>query len=83
VCLYTNTLAADVRTDDGEEFIIDRLPQDRRIIVASPCSGHGAKFASAIGQMLASLALDPSFDADPAFRLDRFSSFLTNSSSAA
>ena len=74
-CLYTNTAPADVRVDGGEEFIIDRLPQDPRIIVASPCSGHGAKFASAIGEMLASLALDPAFQADPAFRLDRFSRF--------
>jgi sarcosine oxidase len=64
-----------VRSDNGEEFIIDRLPRDPRIIVASPCSGHGAKFASAIGETLASLALDPAFQADPAFRLDRFSSF--------
>jgi len=75
VCLYTNTAPADVRTDNGEEFIIDRLPQDPRIIVASPCSGHGAKFASAIGEILARLALDPGFLADPAFRLDRFSRF--------
>ena len=64
-----------MRTDNGEEFIVDRLPQDPRIIVASPCSGHGAKFASAIGEILASLALNPTFQADPAFRLDRFSSF--------
>ena len=75
VCLYTNTRPADVRSDNGEEFIIDRLPQDPRIIVASPCSGHGAKFASAIGEMLASLALEPAFQVDPAFRLGRFSSF--------
>jgi sarcosine oxidase len=75
VCLYTNTLAADVRPDHGEEFIIDRLPPDPRIIVASACSGHGAKFAPAIGEILASLALDRSFEADPAFRLDRFSPF--------
>ena len=77
VCLYTNTRPADLRGDNGEEFIIDRLPQDPRIIVASPCSGHGAKFASAIGEILASLALDRAFQADPAFRLDRFSSFAT------
>jgi sarcosine oxidase len=77
VCLYTNTAPADVRSDNGEEFIIDRLPQDRRIIVASPCSGHGAKFASAIGEVLAALALDRAFQADAAFRLDRFSSFST------
>jgi sarcosine oxidase len=75
VCLYTNTRPADVRADNGEEFIADRLPQDPRIIVASPCSGHGAKFASAIGEILASLALDSTFQADPAFRLDRFSGF--------
>ena len=75
VCLYTNTAAADLRADAGEEFILDRLPSDPRIIVASPCSGHGAKFASAIGEMLASLALDSGFQAEPAFRLDRFSAF--------
>jgi len=75
VCLYTNTLPADVRADGGEEFVVDRLPADPRIIVASPCSGHGAKFASAIGEILASLALEPAFQPDPAFRLDRFSSF--------
>ena len=75
VCLYTNTRAADVRIDGGEEFIVDRLPQDPRIIVASPCSGHGAKFASAIGEILADLALDHRVQPDPAFRLDRFSSF--------
>jgi sarcosine oxidase len=75
VCLYTNTLAAEVRPDGGEEFIIDRLPSDPRIIVASPCSGHGAKFATAIGEILASLSLDPAFETDPAFRLDRFSAF--------
>jgi sarcosine oxidase len=75
VCLYTKTLPADIRADQGEEFIIDRLPQDPRIIVASPCSGHGAKFASAIGELLAELALDRTFQTPPAFRLDRFSTF--------
>jgi sarcosine oxidase len=75
ICLYTNTLKADVRADHGDEFIIDRLPEDPRIIVASPCSGHGAKFASAIGSMLADLALDAEVRPLPAFRLDRFSRF--------
>jgi sarcosine oxidase len=75
VCLYTNTTKADVHPDEGDEFIIDRLPADPRIIVASPCSGHGAKFATAIGAMLADMALDPSVKAIDAFRLDRFSSF--------
>jgi sarcosine oxidase len=75
VCLYTNTAKADICADDGNEFIIDRLPQDRRIIVASPCSGHGAKFATAIGAILADMALDPSARPLDPFRLDRFSSF--------
>ncbi len=75
VCLYTNTLEADVIADDGNEFIVDRLPVDPRIIVASPCSGHGAKFATAIGSMLADLALDSETFAPPAFRIARFSAF--------
>jgi sarcosine oxidase len=79
ICLYTNTLKADVIEDDGCEFIIDRLPTDPRIIVASPCSGHGAKFASAIGDMLAELALDRQATAPRAFRMDRFSGFASGS----
>ena len=75
ICLYTNTARADLRVDGGNEFIIDRLPQDPRIIVASPCSGHGAKFATAIGAMLADLALDQKLAPPDSFRLDRFSSF--------
>ncbi|QHO73883.1 hypothetical protein ACH79_15720 [Bradyrhizobium sp. CCBAU 051011] len=65
-------------TDD--EFIIDRLPADPRIVVASPCSGHGAKFASAIGTMLADLALDAKLIAPKAFQLDRFSGVASPSS---
>lgn len=48
VCLYTNTR-------DGH-FIIDRHPDSPNVIVGSPCSGHGFKFASAIGEVLADLA---------------------------
>lgn len=47
-CIYT-------RTPD-EDFILDLLPSDPRIVVASPCSGHGFKFASVIGEILADLA---------------------------
>src|SRR5262249_6838374 len=78
VCLYTNTARADAGRDKGEEFIIDRLPRDPRIIVASPCSGHGAKFASAVGAMLADMALDPKRKALEPFRLDRFSTFASD-----
>jgi sarcosine oxidase len=77
ICLYTNTMKADVMADDGNEFIIDRLPQDPRVIVASPCSGHGAKFATAIGAMLADMAGHVSVSPPDAFRIDRFSSFAT------
>ena len=55
-CLFTNT--------PDEHFVIDRLPGTPQIIVASPCSGHGYKFASALGEILADLAVGttPSFD---------------------
>ena len=66
VCLYTNT--------PDRDFILDRHPSDPRVIVASPCSGHGFKFAPAIAEVLADLVEDrpPAFDLDP-FRLTRFS----------
>jgi sarcosine oxidase len=65
VCLYTNT--------PDEHFVIDRLPGDERVIIASPCSGHGFKFSPAIGELLADLATDeqPRFDLTP-FALGRF-----------
>jgi sarcosine oxidase len=47
-CLYT-------MTPDGD-FLIDRLPGAPNVIVASPCSGHGFKFAPVIGEILADLA---------------------------
>lgn len=64
-CLFTNT--------PDEHFIIDRLPSAPAIIVASPCSGHGFKFSSAIGEILADMAMDrsPSFDLSP-FSIARF-----------
>jgi sarcosine oxidase len=67
VCLYTNT--------PDEHFVIDFLPGDERVIVASPCSGHGFKFAPAIGEVLADLATGerPRFDLRP-FALSRFAS---------
>ena len=76
ICLYTNTAKADIVADNGNEFIIDRLPQDPRIIVASPCSGHGAKFATAVGAMLADMACDPALRTPEPFRIDRFSGFV-------
>ncbi len=49
-CIYTMT--------PDEDFILDLLPDDPRIVVASPCSGHGYKFASVVGEVAADLALD-------------------------
>lgn len=56
VCLYTNT-------PDGH-FLIDNHPLHPDVLVASPCSGHGFKFAPVIGEILADLAQDkvPRFD---------------------
>jgi sarcosine oxidase len=63
-CLYTNTPSGD--------FLLDRHPRDPRVMLASPCSGHGFKFAPAIGEVLADLVEDrkPRFDISP-FSLDR------------
>ena len=63
-CIYT-------RTPD-EDFILDTHPDDPRIVLASPCSGHGFKFAPVLGEILASLALDGASPYDVArFRLAR------------
>ncbi len=40
----------------GEDFLIDLLPGASNVVVASPCSGHGYKFASVVGEILADLA---------------------------
>jgi len=64
-CMYTNT-------PDGH-FIIDRDPRHPNVILASPCSGHGFKFASVIGEVLADLACDGrTRHPIDMFRLDRF-----------
>lgn len=49
--------------------LIDFLPSNRNIIVASPCSGHGFKFASVVGEILADLAAD----GETALPIDAFS----------
>lgn len=47
-CKYTLT--------PDHHFVIDRHPDYPEVVVASPCSGHGYKFASVIGEILADLA---------------------------
>jgi sarcosine oxidase len=63
-CRYTMT--------PDEDFVLDIHPAHPQVVVASPCSGHGFKFAVAIGRILADLAIDGTTDYDIArFRLDR------------
>lgn len=64
VCMYTNT-------PDGH-FLIDSHPLHEQVLIASPCSGHGFKFASIFGEILADLLTtgETSFDLSP-FRLSR------------
>jgi sarcosine oxidase len=50
VCMYTNT-------PDGH-FLIDTHPDSERVLIVSPCSGHGFKFSSAIGSVVADLILN-------------------------
>ncbi|MBX6330605.1 MAG: N-methyl-L-tryptophan oxidase [Gemmatimonadaceae bacterium] len=49
-CLYTNA-------PDGH-FVIDAHPAHPEVLVVSACSGHGFKFASAIGAAVAELVVD-------------------------
>jgi sarcosine oxidase len=50
VCRYTMTV--------DEHFVIGLHPSSARVAFASPCSGHGFKFAPTIGEALADLALE-------------------------
>jgi sarcosine oxidase len=56
-CLYTTT--------PDEDFVIDRIGP---LVIGSPCSGHGFKFAPLIGEMLADLAMGEL----PQIPIDRF-----------
>jgi sarcosine oxidase len=47
VCMYTCT--------QDSRFVIDMLPGQPNVIVASPCSGHGFKHSAAIGEAIASM----------------------------
>jgi sarcosine oxidase len=65
VCLYTNT--------PDHDFLIDAHPTHPAALLVSPCSGHGFKFASAIGEIVADIVAHgrSAFDLAP-FRLARF-----------
>jgi sarcosine oxidase len=64
-CMFTNT-------PDGD-FLLDTHPEYETVVVGAGFSGHGYKFASVVGEILADLALDgeTSHPVGP-FRIDRF-----------
>lgn len=64
-CVYTNT--------PDHDFLLDRHPAHPNVIIASPCSGHGFKFSSAIGEIIADLVTtgETRFDLNP-FAVSRF-----------
>jgi len=66
VCLYTNT--------PDEHFILDFHPIHPQVLIASPCSGHGFKFSSVIGEIASTLLCNESSPLDLSlFKLERFS----------
>jgi sarcosine oxidase len=50
LCIYT-------RSPD-EHFVVGLHPEAPQLVIASPCSGHGFKFASVMGEIIADLAQD-------------------------
>ena len=49
-CFYTMT--------HDEHFIVDRHPEHASVVFAAGLSGHGFKFTSALGKVLAELTMD-------------------------
>jgi len=47
ICMYTNT--------PDSHLLLDRHPEHENVFLASPCSGHGFKFASVVGEAVADL----------------------------
>ncbi len=53
-CLYTMS--------PDHHFVVDRLPEDPRVVYAAGLSGHGFKFVPALGRALADLAIEGTTD---------------------
>ena len=65
-CLFTNS--------PDEHFIVDALPDSPQVVVGAGFSGHGYKFASVIGEIIADLAVDGTTEHNiELLRLGRFS----------
>ncbi|MGH2455924.1 MAG: N-methyl-L-tryptophan oxidase [Candidatus Limnocylindria bacterium] len=66
-CIFTNS--------PDEHFIIDRLPESPQVSVAAGFSGHGFKFCSVVGEVMADLAMHDATSHDIGlFRLSRLGS---------
>ncbi len=64
-CLFTNS--------PDEHFILDLHPQVPQVALAAGFSGHGFKFASVVGEIMADLAMEGRSRLDLGlFRFDRF-----------
>ena len=64
-CMFTNT--------PDEHFIVDLLPANPQVVVAAGFSGHGFKFASVIGEILADLAINGETEHNiDLLKIDRF-----------
>jgi len=65
VCLYTMT--------PDEDFVLDTLPGEPRVVFVGGLSGHGFKFTVLLGRLAADLATTGTTDQDlRRFRADRF-----------
>jgi sarcosine oxidase len=53
-------------------FIVDRHPEHAQVVIGAGFSGHGFKFATAIGEHLVDLAHDPMVRPMPILAIDRF-----------
>ena len=63
-CIFTNT--------PDENFIIDQHPQYPQVSIAAGFSGHGFKFCSVVGEIMADLSQKGETSHDLSlFRLDR------------
>lgn len=63
-CMYTVT--------PDENFIVDRHPEHSNVAIGAGFSGHGFKFATAVGETLVDLVSEPLAKPMPILAIDRF-----------
>ena len=56
VCMYTNV--------PDQNFVVDHHPEHENVVIGSICSGHGFKFSTVMGEILADLAIEGSSQFD-------------------